>query len=118
MIFTDMTRLDPAKYDRMKDYRDTHFDIPDKTAALLIRFLKQGVGQLARRAGTGEFRELTTYKITVSKKNSRIYFYQATLSVYPFRHSYAKTKRGCPKDSLSLFCDPVGTRTQIFRTGI
>lgn len=37
------------KYDLMKDYLDNYFEMPDKTIALLIRFLEQGKGQLSER---------------------------------------------------------------------
>ena len=47
------------KYDLMKDYLDNYFEMPDKTVALLIRFLEQGKGQLSERAKNKEFQELT-----------------------------------------------------------
>ena len=43
------------KYDRMKSYLDDLFEMPDKTVALLIRFLEQGEGILSERARTKEF---------------------------------------------------------------
>ncbi len=51
------------KYDRMKDYLDNHFEMPDKMVDLLIRFLKQGNGQLSERAITKEFKELTEEEV-------------------------------------------------------
>lgn len=43
------------KYDLMKDYLDNLFEMPDKTVALLIRFLEQGNGRLSERAKSKEF---------------------------------------------------------------
>lgn len=52
------------RYDQMKDYLDNKFEMPDKTVALLIRFLKQGDGKLSSRALTKEFNDLTENEIT------------------------------------------------------
>jgi len=43
------------KYDLMKDYLDNLFEMPDKTVALLVRFLTQGKGKLSERAKSKEF---------------------------------------------------------------
>ena len=43
------------KYDEMKRYLDDNFEMPDKTVALLIRFLEQNDGQLSKRVKTKEF---------------------------------------------------------------
>lgn len=51
------------KYDLMKDYLDNYFEMPDKTVALLIRFLEQGKGQLSERAKSKEFQELTADEV-------------------------------------------------------
>lgn len=51
------------KYDLMKDYLDNYFEMPDKTVALLIRFLEQGNGQLSERAKNKEFQELTADEV-------------------------------------------------------
>lgn len=51
------------KYDRMKDYLDNYFEMPDKTVALLIRFLEQGSGRLSERARGREFKELTDEEV-------------------------------------------------------
>jgi Fic family protein len=51
------------KYDLMKDYLDNHFEMPDKTVALLVRFLEQGKGQLSERARTKEFEALTDEEV-------------------------------------------------------
>src|SRR5690606_11646505 len=52
------------KYDQMKDYLDNVFEMPDKTVALLIRFLEQGNGRLSEWAKNKEFQALTTNEIT------------------------------------------------------
>lgn len=46
------------KYDLMKNYLDNDFEMPDKTVALLIRFLEQGGGKLSERARAKEFMAL------------------------------------------------------------
>lgn len=51
------------KYDRMKAWLDDHFQMPDNTVALLIRFLEQNNGTLSKRAREKEF---------VSLKNDEI----------------------------------------------
>jgi hypothetical protein len=51
------------KYDRMKDYLDNYLEMPDKTVALLVRFLDQGSGHLSERAKTKEFPDLTEDEI-------------------------------------------------------
>jgi len=51
------------KYDLMKDYLDNYFEMPDKTVALLIRFLEQGKSQLSERAKNKEFQELTADEV-------------------------------------------------------
>jgi hypothetical protein len=47
------------QYDRMKAFTDDHFEMPDKTIALLVRFLEQGNGKLPIRARKVEFKNLT-----------------------------------------------------------
>ena len=51
------------KYDRMKAYLDDHFQMPDKTVALLVRFLEQGNGKLSERAKSDEFKELSNEEV-------------------------------------------------------
>ncbi len=46
------------KYDQMKAWMDDNFEMPDKTVALLIRFLEQNNGILSNRARTREFSAL------------------------------------------------------------
>jgi len=51
------------KYDRMKQYLDNYFEMPDKTVALLVRFLEQGNGTLSERAKIKEFKELSKKEV-------------------------------------------------------
>jgi hypothetical protein len=50
-------------YDRMKAWLDDTFEMPDKTVALLIRFLGQNNGTLSNRARSMEFSALTNDEI-------------------------------------------------------
>jgi len=43
------------RYDEMKHYLDNRFEMPDKTVALLVRFLENNQGKLSQRARTKEF---------------------------------------------------------------
>ncbi len=52
------------RYDEMKRYLDDYFEMPDKTVALLIRFLEQNNGRLSRRAREKEFSALTPDEVT------------------------------------------------------
>ena len=47
----------------MKAWLDDNFEMPDKTVALLIRFLDQNKGDLSNRAKNKEFQELTSEEI-------------------------------------------------------
>lgn len=46
------------KYDRMKDYLDNVFEMPDKMVSLVIRFLEQGNGKFSERAKNKELQGL------------------------------------------------------------
>lgn len=62
------------KYDRMKDYLDSHFEMPDKTVALLVRFLEQGGGKLSERAKSKGFRALEKEEVkTIENKYEEIF---------------------------------------------
>jgi hypothetical protein len=52
----------------MKDYLDNRFEIPDKTVALLVRFLEQGNGKLSERARSKEFNLLTDEEVAAVEK--------------------------------------------------
>lgn len=43
------------KYDEFKKYLDNNFEMPDKTVAMLVRFLEQNKGALSKRALNKEF---------------------------------------------------------------
>jgi Fic family protein len=62
------------KYDRMKDYLDNLFEMPDKTVALIIRFLEQGSGNLSERARNKEFNALTADEIVRIEEKYREIF--------------------------------------------
>ena len=51
------------KYDEFKRYIDDQFEMPDKTVALLVRFLEQNNGQISHRRKTREFKALTDQEI-------------------------------------------------------
>lgn len=62
------------KYDLMKDYLDNLFEMPDKTVALIVRFLEQGNGKLSERAKTKEFKELLQEEVeAIEKKYQEIF---------------------------------------------
>lgn len=46
------------RYDEIKRFLDNKFEMPDKTVAMLVRFLEQNNGQLSQRAKTKEFSAL------------------------------------------------------------
>ena len=50
-------------YDEMKEYLDDTFEMPDKTVAILIRFLEQNNGQLSKRRREKEFSALTDEEV-------------------------------------------------------
>ncbi len=51
------------RYDQMKGWLDDSFEMPDKTVALLIRFLDQNKGVISKRARSNEFKELNEQEI-------------------------------------------------------
>ena len=57
------------KYDAMKKYLDDIFQMPDKTVALLIRFLEQNNGKLSKRALEKEFSVLSEIEIKEIEEN-------------------------------------------------
>lgn len=56
-------------YDSFKQFLDNEFEMPDKTVALLIRFLEQNDGKLSARAREKEFAELTGNEVNDIEKN-------------------------------------------------
>ena len=63
------------KYDQMKHYLDDNFEMPDKTVALLIRFLEQSDGKISKRARNKEFSKLTDEEIPEIEKIYKEIFY-------------------------------------------
>ncbi len=57
------------KYDVMKAWLDDQFQMPDKTVALLIRFLDQNNGILSKRAREKEFENLTLDEVKEVEEN-------------------------------------------------
>lgn len=51
------------RYDEMKRYLDDNLEMPDKTVALLIRFIEKNNGQLSKRARAKEFDALTEEEV-------------------------------------------------------
>lgn len=63
------------KYDDMKRYLDDTFQMPDKTVAILIRFLEQNNGKLSKRALEKEFSVLTDDEVKEIEDHYMAYFY-------------------------------------------
>ena len=62
-----------VRFDEMKQYLESRFEIPDKTVSLLIRFLEQGEGKLSERAKKNEFNKFTTKEIaSIEKKYQQL----------------------------------------------
>lgn len=62
------------KFDVMKLWLDDHFQMPDKTVDLLIRFLEQNNGTLSKRAKEKEFENLTEDEVSSIEKNYNVIF--------------------------------------------
>ena len=63
-----------GNYGKMKVWLDNNFEMPDKTVALLIRFLDQNNGELSSRARDKEFQELTSEEILNIQEQYKIIF--------------------------------------------
>lgn len=61
-------------YDRMKAFLASHFDMPENTISLLIRFLEQNQGLLSKRAMTKEFSKFTDHEIADIENSYREIF--------------------------------------------
>ena len=62
------------QYDRFKRFLDDAFEMPDRTVALLIRFLEQNEGKLSKRAREKEFPELSSEEAEkIEKQFSEIF---------------------------------------------
>ncbi len=62
------------RYDEMKSWLDDRFQMPDKTVALLIRFLEQNNGKISKRAKAKEFLELTNREVLEIEENYKLIF--------------------------------------------
>ncbi|WP_218599218.1 Fic family protein [Polaribacter sp. NJDZ03] len=62
------------KYDEFKKYLDNHFEMPDKTVAILVRFLEQNEGILSKRALKKEFSVLEEIEIKDIQTNYNTIF--------------------------------------------
>ena len=61
-------------YDQIKAWLDDNFEMPDKTVALLIRFLEQNNGKLLNRARWNEFSALNNEEIeSIEKKYQEVF---------------------------------------------
>lgn len=63
-----------AKFDQFKRYLDEEYEMPDKTIALLVRFLEQKHGILSQRARKKEFAALTDKEIIDIEERYRSIF--------------------------------------------
>ncbi len=62
------------KYDEFRGYLDNQFEMPDKTIAMLVRFLEQNNGKLSKRAREKEFVTLKDNEVQEIEKKYELYF--------------------------------------------
>lgn len=62
------------QYDAFKSYLDNHFEMPDKTVALLVRFLEQHQGNLSKRALSKEFAALEEHEVAAIQQHYNTIF--------------------------------------------
>lgn len=62
------------QYDAFKRYLDDNFEMPDKTVALLVRFLEQNQGNLSKRALSKEFAALEEQEVEAIEQHYKIIF--------------------------------------------
>ncbi len=58
-----------ARYEEFKQYADDEFEMPDKTVALLVRYLEQNNGKLSKRAREKSFRALSDNEVKEIEDN-------------------------------------------------
>jgi hypothetical protein len=63
-------------YDQFKRYLEDEFDMPDKSVALIVRFLEQNEGKLSKRAQDKEFVALTNEEVVKIEDNYNTIFYK------------------------------------------
>ena len=61
-------------YDGLKSWLDNRFQMPDKTVALLIRFLNQSDGKLSKRAREKEFAKFSDEEVAEIEEHYPFYF--------------------------------------------
>jgi len=62
------------KYDKFKVFLEDYYEMPDKTIALLVRFMEQGKGKLSQRAKEKEFKGLKASEIKeVERKYKEVF---------------------------------------------
>ena len=65
------------KYDAFKQFIDDEFEMPDKTVALLVRFLEQNEGTLSSRARQKEFSLLSDDEVRKIEQNFYNFFHHS-----------------------------------------
>ncbi len=63
-----------TNFDQFKRYLENEFDMPNKTVALIVRFLEQNNGKLSQRARENEFKELTDREVMDIELNFKAIF--------------------------------------------
>jgi hypothetical protein len=63
-----------TNYDEFKRYLDDEFEMPDKTVALLVRFLDQNEGVMSKRAREKEFASLKDSEVHEVEQNYKSIF--------------------------------------------
>lgn len=64
------------KYDEFKKFLDNEFEMPDKTVAILVRFLEQNNGKFSKKAREKEFAELTDLEVHEIENYFALCFYK------------------------------------------
>ena len=64
------------KYDEFKKFLDNEFEMPDKTVAILVRFLEQNNGKFSKKAREKEFAVLTEPEVHEIEKYFALCFYK------------------------------------------
>ncbi|MDV7187422.1 Fic family protein [Lutibacter sp. TH_r2] len=81
-VFDTLERVIPEEvnylqnYDEFKKYLDNNFEMPDKTVAMLVRFLEQNKGVLSKRALKKEFSILKEREVKAIEDNFKTIFYE------------------------------------------
>lgn len=62
-------------FDQFKRFLEDEFDMPDKSVALIVRFLEQNEGRLSKRSRNKEFGALTNKEVVKIEDNYNTIFY-------------------------------------------